>query len=131
MKNYDVDAKTFLKAAGIGAGVSHISAVILMVVFALVISSVDMGDTAIQVISFVILALSAFLGGFLAAKILKCKALFVSLASGGIYYLSLAVLSAAVSIESFGKMFLIKLALTAVFSALGGIVTAFKEKTVV
>lgn len=131
MKNYEVGTKVFLKSAGIGAVISHISAVLLIVIAALIVSSVNTGEAVIGVISLVILAVSAFLGGFFSAKILKCKALFVSLASGGFYYLSLAVLSAAISVDSFGKMFLLKLALTVIFSALGGIVTTFKEKTVV
>ena len=131
MKNYEVNAKSFLKASGIGAAVSHIASLLFTVVFALIISAGDIKDSVIKAISFVILCISAFLGGFLAAKILKCKALFAGLSSGGIYYLTLAVLSAAINSHGFSKMFLIKLALTAVFSALGGIVTTFKEKTVI
>lgn len=131
MKNSDVRATVFLKSAALGGGIAHILALVLIVIAALVVSSVNANETAISIISLCILCLSAFFGGFSAAKILKCKALFVSLAAGGFYYLSLALLSAAISTDSFGKMVLLKLLLTALFSALGGIVTTFKEKYVV
>lgn len=131
MKKYDVGISVFLKSAGLGAVLAHVSSLLLIVIAALIVSSVNASETAIGIISLVILGTSAFLGGFFAAKILKAKALFVSMSAGGFYYLSLAVLSAAISSESFGTMFLLKLVLTVILSALGGIVTTFREKTVV
>jgi putative membrane protein (TIGR04086 family) len=131
MKRYDVGISVFLKSAGIGAVISHVSSLLLILIAALIVSSCDANETVIGIISLAILCATAFLGGFFAARILKCKALFVGLVSGAFYYLSLALVSAAISADSFGKMVLLKLVLTAVFSALGGIVTTLKEKTVV
>ncbi len=131
MKTYDVDVKKFLKSSVIGAAVAHISALLLMMVFALIMSSVDFNDTVTGVVSIVILCLSSFFGGFVAAKKLKYKILYVGLSAGGMYYLSLALFAALSGTASFSKMFFIKLGMVALFSALGGIVSALKDKSVI
>lgn len=131
--NQNNNSGIFFKSAAFGVLAGYISSVLLMLIFSLILTAADMGSSAATVFSLVTLGASSFICGFVASKLLGSRALIISAAAGAAYYLTLAVISAAVTGGGFTKMFFVKLAIALVLSIAGGIVSTFRKssKTVV
>ena len=118
---------SFLKSLALGVLAGYISSILLMLVFSILVTVVDISTGAVKIISLVILVISSFICGFFASKKLQVKAIIVGFSSGISYYLTLAVISAIITGGGFTKMFFVKLALAVVFSIIGGIVGTLKK----
>ena len=118
---------SFLKSLALGVLAGYISSILLMLVFSILMTVVDISTGAVKIISLVILVISSFICGFFASKKLQVKAIIVGFSSGISYYLTLAVISAIITGGGFTKMFFVKLALAVVFSIIGGIVGTLKK----
>ena len=118
---------SFLKSLALGVLAGYISSILLMLVFSIFMTIVDISTGAVKIISLVILVISSFICGFFASKKLQVKAIIVGFSSGISYYLTLAVISAIITGGGFTKMFFVKLAIAVVFSIIGGIVGTLKK----
>ena len=118
---------SFLKSLALGVLAGYISSILLMLVFSILMTIVDISTGAVKIISLVILVISSFICGFFASKKLQVKAIIVGFSSGISYYLTLAVISAIITGGGFTKMFFVKLAIAVVFSIIGGIVGTLKK----
>ena len=118
---------SFLKSLALGVLAGYISSILLMLVFSILMTVVDISTGAVKIISLVILIVASFICGFFASKKLQSRAVIIGVTSGLAYYLTLAVISAIVTGGGFTKMFFVKLAIAVVLSIIGGIVGTLKK----
>lgn len=118
----------FIHAVVLGTVMGYITVFVMLAVFALVLMLSDSGDGASGIFATVSLALSGLFCGLTAAKKLGSKALIVGLAAGTLFYISVAVISVAVTKSGFSSLFLVRFLLTAAMSGLGSFLSTVKKK---
>ena len=110
----------FYGSAAVGAAVGAVTTFAVLALMALILSVVDLPESAPTVMSTVALALGAAAGGFAAAKRNGRRGLAVGLVSGAILFLVFAVAALAVGSEV-SAVFIVRLAVVLAASAAGGV----------
>ncbi len=87
----------------------------------------DVSATAISVIATAAISVAALLGGFMAAKRKGSSPLPLGLATGFIFYLSVAIIAAIVTKGSFSSLFILRMALCVVLAGVGAVLETFKK----
>ncbi len=129
MNNYYNDKKENIYISvffGVGIGFSVL--ILLTLVFSLALAMLETVGTAVSVCSVIILCISALVCGFASAKKNKSKILIAGAISGFVFYLLIAVISAAVTKSTFSSVFLIRLIVSVVSSVLGSLLTAISGR---
>lgn len=111
------------KALLIGAITAIVASILLLVLFSVFMMIQNMPSGGGFYISFVIICLSAFCGGFIAAQIYRCKGLIIGALTGLVYMVLIALIGGAAgfAVNIFGT-YLLKVLLAVVFGGIGGIV---------
>ncbi len=117
----------FLLSLLFGIVMGFASLFVILLLFSLITTLADLGDVAISVLSTVAIVISSFICGFLSAKRLGSKALIIGVVSGFVFYITVAIISLITTKDSFSSLFLIRLALSVVMSAVGAIVATQKK----
>lgn len=118
--------RAFCMLAAVGIGFFVIMGCLFL--FSLLISKIDMPEGAVSVMSTVALCVGAFSGGFSCAKKRRKNGLVMGIATGGIMFfivllLSLIFAKTAITFTAASKLFW-----TVVFSAIGGIIGVNSKK---
>lgn len=111
------------KALLIGTITAIVASIILLVLFSVFMMIQNMPSGGGFYISFVIICLSAFCGGFMSAQIYRCKGLIIGALTGLVYMVLIALIGGAAgfAVNLFGT-YLFKVLLAIVFGGIGGIV---------
>ena len=123
------DSKFLFKSAALGVLIGYVSSVLLMLLFAVLMTLVDFDDGIANTFAIITLAISSFFCGFSSSKILKGRAITVGAISGLVFYISLAVVSAIITGGGFTKLFFVKFAISFLLSVIGGIVAGLNQKS--
>lgn len=108
------------QSVALGAGIGIVTTIILMFIAAVILASVDMSASAPAVVSTLCLGLGALLGGFISAKRNGRNGMIVGIATGGALFLVFALVALALG-SKIGMMFVIRLIVSCVLAAFGGI----------
>ncbi len=100
---------------------------LLLMIFALIISSAGLGSAFIKVASVIILGGSAFICGIVAAKKAEEKKLIIGFLTGILFYLVVAVISMAVTKNTFTTAFLLRMMICAVASGVGALIVTLRS----
>lgn len=109
--------KPYLIAVGAGALVTAV----LLLLFALLMTAVDMPSAASVALSTVAAALGALVSGFTAAKLKGCKGLVNGLIAGGILFAVILVISMCVSTAQFTMLTPARLIVCLLMAGIGGV----------
>ena len=128
MKNFRENSNSgFGKSLLWGVGIAYAVMAALVFVGALVMTVLDVSLTAVSVIATIALSIAALVGGFISAKIKGSSPLPVGLAAGFVFYLTVAVIAAAVTKGSFSSLFLLRMALCVVLAGVGAVLQSLKR----
>ena len=120
-------SKKIVISAGIGIASAFAVMFILLLLFALIMLKFDALSRASDVLATVVLMVSSLTAGVIASKKCGFKVLFTSVISGTLFYFLVAVISAAITKESFGKLFLLRMMLCIVSSVVGAFLSVKKK----
>ncbi len=110
-----------------GVILGFVCLLLLTVLSAFIISILKLGTDVSGVIAVVLLGLSALVCGYSSAKKLKSRALIIGAAAGCFFYLTVAVISAAVTKSGFSSVFLLRLLICFLSSEVGAFLSTLKR----
>ena len=108
------------QSLALGSGVGVAATLAIMLGFAVVLASVDLPVSAPKIISTLCLGLGGLVGGFVSAKHNGRNGLIIGSATGLCLFLAIALVSLALG-SDIGLMFILRLVVTLVLSATGGV----------
>lgn len=115
-----VSAAQIYRSVALGSLSGVAVTILVMLLMAVLLSSVDLPESAPGVMSTACIGLGALLGGFIAAKRNGRHGLLVGFISGTVMYIIFALLALALG-SGVGMIFITRLIVAAVMSALGGV----------
>lgn len=118
---------SFLKSLLFGVVIAYAAMLILTTAGAVIMTFLDVSAAAISVIATAAISVAALLGGFMAAKRKGSSPLPLGLATGFIFYLSVAIIAAIVTKGSFSSLFILRMALCVVLAGVGAVLETFKK----
>ena len=124
---YNNENKSFLMSALFGIILGFASLFVLTLLSALILSLFKVSGNASGIIAVIILGVSSLICGYFAAKKLKSKALIIGAAAGALFYLTVAVISAAVTKSGFTSVFLLRLLICFLTSEVGAFLTTVRR----
>ncbi len=127
MKYNNIDNNGFMMSTLYGIILGFASLLLLTLFSAFVLAALKLSTNISNVIAVVILALSALLCGYSSAKKLKSRALIIGAAAGTLFYLTIAVISAAVTKSGFSSVFLLRMLICFICSETGAFLSTVKR----
>lgn len=118
---------SFFKSLLFGVVIAYAAMLILTTAGAVIMTFLDVSAAAISVIATSAISVAALLGGFMAAKRKGSSPLPLGLATGFIFYLSVAIIAAIVTKGSFSSLFILRMALCVVLAGVGAVLETFKK----
>ncbi len=112
----------FIKSLILGTLSGVLSALLLTVIFAFIISSGNVSLKTSGFIASMILVISSFIGGFLASKIRSEKGLITGALTGFCFYVIIVALSLIILKSAVTSSLVIKFAILTFSAAIGGLV---------
>jgi putative membrane protein (TIGR04086 family) len=100
---------------------AFIASVLLLIVFAIVMSVKDMPSSIILPFACISVSVGAFCGGFVASRLYRSHGLIVGAVTGLVFYLILYLIGIMMRQAGLNTSMLLKLILSTVFGALGGV----------
>lgn len=125
--NDSASNKKLLISVLLGVGTGFAALMILLCVFAFIMLKADLGDGTANALSTVALIVSSTMCGFVSSKKLGSRIMIIAPFSGFVFYLTVAVIGAALTKESLGKLFVIRLLLCVVFAGVGALLGVIKQ----
>lgn len=115
-------SNNLVKALLIGAISAIVASILLLILFSVFMMIQRMPSGGGFYISFVIICLSAFCGGFIGAQIMRCKGMMTGALVGLVYIVLIALIGGAAGflINVFGT-YLLKVLLAVLFGGIGGV----------
>lgn len=127
MKFNGEQKKSFLMSAVFGVIIGFIVLFLLTFLSSIIMSAAKINPDSAKVIAVVILGISGLFGGFASAKKLKSKALIIGAVTGLLFYLTVAVISAAVTKSGFTSVFLLRILICFAASEVGAVLSTVKR----
>lgn len=121
-------SKKLLVSAGIGVVSGFALLFLLLLFFALIMLKVSLSDSGATVMSTIALMIASMFSGLVSSKLSGLKRMPIALVTGFAFYLTVAIISAAITKDSFGKLFLIRMILCIASSAIGAIIGAVNKQ---
>ena len=129
MQENDYTLYDYIKPILIGSIISIFSAGVLLFIFALVMTKVDLPFSLVTPISIVILGFSTLIGSFIGAKSFGRKGFFVGLCVSLLVFLTLLLINLSLQPQGFGSVALIKASTVLITGIVGGVLGVNKRKT--
>ena len=104
---------------GVVSGLFSIFVVMLLMAF--VLTKSDFSESVSLMLATMAIAIGTFFSGFVSARLFKRRGLFIGLITGLLTFVLLVIISLASTDTTISSLLLIRLALVAVSSSLGGI----------
>ena len=114
----------------IGTASGVVSCIVLLFSFASVMVLRDIPQTIVAVFSVVAVALGSLIGAFVAAKMMKQNGMLIGICCGLILYGIIILANLSIGSVSMGMPALLKLALIAIASAIGGVMGVNSKKKI-
>lgn len=121
------DNKSFMLAVLFGIILGFLCLLLLTLIMAFFLSALKLSGNISGILAIVILSISAFICGFSAAKKLKSKVLIIGVVAGTLFYLTVAVVSAAVTKNGFTGVFILRLVISFLTAEIGAFLSTVKK----
>jgi putative membrane protein (TIGR04086 family) len=102
----------------------------MIVIGALLIVVADISDNATGYFATAFIAISGFFCGYFSAKKFGGRVVIIGFLSGLIFYLTIAVISVAITKGGFTSLVVLSMILTVAMAIFGAILSTFKKKKV-
>ena len=129
MQENDYTLYDYIKPILTGSIISIFSAGILLFIFALVMTKVDLPLSFITPISIMIMGFSTLIGSFIGAKSFGRKGFFIGLCVSLLVFLTLLLINLSIQPQGFGTVALVKASTVLVTGIAGGVLGVNKRKT--
>lgn len=120
-ENRKLKGKQILMPVIMGILAALIASLILLAIFSVLLSTLDIPTVSVQVFACISIGAGALTGGFFSARILRNKGLLSGAATGLLFYAVLLIAGAAMGQADIQALTLLKVLLAVVFGAIGGI----------
>ena len=124
---YSNENRSFLMSTLFGVILGFLSLLVLTLVSAFILSVLKVSGSASGIIAVIILGVSSLICGYFAAKKLQSKALIIGAAAGALFYLTVAVISAAITKQGFSSVFLLRILICFLTSEVGAFLSTVKR----
>ncbi len=125
MKFKENSSGSLIKPMIFGILVSLACVFLLSLISAFLLTASGAVGGAVKIFSVVVLGISAFIGGVVSSKIAPKQKLMLGLGSGALFYLTVALISVAVTKNPLSSTFIVRLAICTVAAVLGALLTVF------
>lgn len=129
MHENDYTLYDYIKPILIGSIISILSAGVLLFIFALVITKIDLPFSLITPISVAILGFSTLIGSFIGAKGFGRKGFFVGLCISLVIFITLLLLNLSIEPQGFGTVAVAKAITILITGVVGGVLGVNKKKS--
>ena len=106
----------------LGVIVSIISSLIIVAIFAIAATNIAVSDDAILVMAITSMAIGAFIGGIVSAKLYNEKGFLIGALNGTAFFLITTIISIAINPEALTMISIIKLLVFTLASMIGGVI---------
>ena len=106
----------------LGVIVSIISSLIIVAIFAIAATNLAVSDDAILVMAITSMAIGAFIGGIVSAKLYNEKGFLIGALNGTAFFLITTIISIAINPEALTMISIIKLLVFTLASMIGGVI---------
>ena len=106
----------------LGVIVSIISSLIIVAIFAIAATNIAVSDDAILVMAITSMAIGAFIGGIVSAKLYNEKGFLIGGLNGAAFFLITTIISIAINPEALTMISIIKLLVFTLASMIGGVI---------
>lgn len=106
----------------LGVIVSIISSLIIVAIFAIAATNIAVSDDAILVMAITSMAIGAFIGGIVSAKLYNEKGFLIGALNGAAFFLITTIISIAINPEALTLISIIKLLVFTLASMIGGVI---------
>ena len=106
----------------LGVIVSIISSLIIVAIFAIAATNIAVSDDAILVMAITSMAIGAFIGGIVSAKLYNEKGFLIGALNGAAFFLITTIISIAINPEALTMISIIKLLVFTLASMIGGVI---------
>ena len=106
----------------LGVIVSIISSLIIVAIFAIAATNIAVSDNAILVMAITSMAIGAFIGGIVSAKLYNEKGFLIGALNGTAFFLITTIISIAINPEALTMISIIKLLVFTLASMIGGVI---------
>ena len=124
---YNIENKSFLMSALFGVIIGFASLLLLTLLSAFILTALKVSGSASGVIAVIILGVSSLISGYFSARKLNSKVLIIGAAAGTLFYLTVAVISAAVTKQGFSSVFLLRMLICFLTSEVGAFLSTIKR----
>ena len=121
MRENDYTLYDYIKPILIGSIISILSAGVLLFIFSLVLTKVDLPFGIITPISIIILGFSTLIGSFIGAKSFEKKGFFIGFCTSLVIFLTLLLLNLSMEPQGFGSVAIVKAVTVLVTGIIGGV----------
>ena len=129
MQENDYTLYDYIKPILIGSIISILSIGVLLFIFALVMTKVDLPFILVTPISIAVLGFSTVIGSFIGAKGFGRKGFFIGLCTSLLVFLTLLLLNLSMDPQGFGSVAIIKAITVLSTGIIGGVMGVNKRKS--
>ena len=129
MQEKDYTIYDYIKPILTGSIVSILSTAVLLFIFSIVMTKVDIPFSLVSPISIILLGFSTFLGSFIGAKSFGKKGFFIGLCVSLTVFLTLLLLNLSMEPQGLGSIAAVKAVTTVITGVVGGVLGVNKRKT--
>ncbi len=114
--------KKMLVSVLVGVAFGFVGLFLLLLLFALIMLKFDASLNISNILATIALMVSSLIAGLIASKKTGFKVLLTAVSSGTLFYFLVAIISSAITKETFGKLFLLRMLLCIVSSIAGALI---------
>lgn len=129
MHENDYTLYDYIKPILTGSIISILASGILLFIFSLVLTKIDLPFPLIMPISIVILGFSTLIGSFIGAKSFGKKGFFIGLCISLVIFLTLLLLNLSIEPQGFGTIAIIKAVVVLIAGIIGGVFGVNKKNS--
>jgi putative membrane protein (TIGR04086 family) len=116
------NAKQFVMPAIYGILGAFIISILLLAAFSALMTAKDMPSAAVMPFACIAISAGALCGGFMASRLYRSRGLMMGAVTGLLFFIILYITGAIMHQADLNTLLLLKIVLSAVFGAVGGIV---------
>ncbi len=124
-------SKRMFVAVLFGIAFAFVSLFLQLLIFAFIMLKFDASSNVSSIFATIALMISSLIAGLVSSKKLGFKVLFTAVISGALFYFLVAIISAAITKNTFGALFLLRMSLCILASVIGVLIGLKKNNKII
>lgn len=124
-------SKRMFVAVLFGIAFAFVSLFLQLLIFAFIMLKFDVSSNVSSIFATIALMVSSLIAGLVSSKKLGFKVLFTAVISGALFYFLVAIISAAITKNTFGALFLLRMSLCILASVIGVLIGLKKNNKII